>query len=327
MSAKNFTCKDCGSTFTGGPATRTCPNCGSSNIKVGGSGKKIPGWAKIAAIIVAAIVIIILLLQTCGGSKDLSAKLKEEPSSINIELTGVSKSHLKDFRVQVLNGPDIIETLGFSSKTNIAVFDKVRMLVGTCYNFRIVTKEGRPAEVRWTTGTQYCMATPPPAPVISDVTYEPDRENKVYTVTIVIADSCSADSYSLSGRWQSDNVFRNVTPGHYVASAKNKSGESEKEIILQEIKELPKPLTLQEIQNVLDAVSNGRMTPSAAQDKLAAGNVNLIRPVATAEGGSISTLWSVLQEAQWGTRFKVRNFQNDPNTNKIKSGSLDISIS
>lgn len=172
------------------------------------------------------------------------------------------------------------------------------------------------------------METPPPTPVIKQpIKYELDRENKGYTVTIEIEDSCSADSYSIGGGWQSDNVFRNVTPGHYVASAKNESGEVSADFFLPNIKKLPKPLTLQEIQNVLDAVSNGRMTPSAAQEKLAAGNVNLTRPITTGEGGSISTLWSVFQEAQWGTRFKVRNFQNDPNTNKIKSGSLDISIS
>ena len=136
MASKKFTCEDCGSTFTGGPATKTCPDCGSSMIKVGGSGKGIPGWTKIATIAVVVIIIIILLLRCCG-SKDISATLIEDLSSINIEMTGVGKGDLNNYCVQVLIGTDVVETIKFLPKKNMARFDKMRMLVGTCYNFRI----------------------------------------------------------------------------------------------------------------------------------------------------------------------------------------------
>lgn len=335
MASKSFTCKDCGNTFTGGPATKTCPNCGSSNIKVGKNGGGSTRWVKLLAIVVAVIIIIILLLKSCNGCRGpLEASLiTDDPMMVKIELSG--QSNLSAYRVQVLNGTDLVETMGFPARSNIVSFDKIRMLAGVCYNFRIVTKDGKSVEVHWKTGTQYCVEMPPPAPVIASIDQEPDRDRKVYRVMIIIADTSNADYYALQLRdeetetdndWQSSNVFNNVAPGEYVAYAKNGTGVSDQPIYLREIKDLPKPLTMQEIQSILDAVSRGGMSPSAAQDKLADGHVDLKRPISMPDGGSISTLWSLLMEASQGTHFKLKGFQNDPNTNRIKSHSLDVSL-
>ena len=62
------------------------------------------------------------------------------------------------------------------------------------------------------------------------------------------------------------------------------------------------------------------MSASAAQDKLAEGNVNLSSTIHP----DIRTLWGALMEAAMGEKFKVNSFDNDPNTNKIKSGSLSL---
>lgn len=325
---KTCTCKDCGSTFEYSPAVKSCPNCGSRNIKLGG-GQSNNGWIKKVAIAVAIIIVILLLFKCCNGcGGPIKASLEDTTSSVNIHLSGVSKNKMKDLRVQVMCGTEEIERIGIVAKTQTATYEKLRMLVGNCYNFRIIDKSGKPVEVRWTTGTQYCMETPPPPPVFGSpaFTVEVNRDKKVYTVTIHIADTSSAEEFAIGDNWQSSAVFMNIKPGSYTIYAKNSAGVAEQPMFLKDIKDLGKPLTLAEIQAVLDAVSSGRMEPSVAQEKLADGNVNLKRVVESPDNGKLNTLWSVLQEAGWGTKFRVNGFVNDPNTNKIKSGSLDISL-
>lgn len=340
MASKRFTCKNCGYTFEGDASTRLCPGCGSSNIKVKkGGGIAMPKWVKIAAIAVAVIILIILLLKGCGGNSDLTVRLIDEEPVVKIELSGVNKNRLKDYKVQMLLGTDVLDAKKFNPKSGLAVFPYELMLENTCYNFRVVYKDGKPVEnMRWITTTQKCMPEKeklPEAPVISEIERIVDRDNKVYTVTIIIADSSNADSYSLlpdgiepsDDSWQSDNVFKNIKPGLYTAYAKNGSMKSDPESkFFPDIKELPKELTLPEVQKILDAVCAGSMNPSVAQDTLADGNVDLANPVISEDRGTISTLFAILMEASKGVCFKVNSFQNDPNTNKIKSGTLNISL-
>lgn len=337
MASKRFTCKNCGYTFEGDLSTRTCCSCGSSDIKVKkGGGIAMPKWVKIVTIAVAIIILIILLLKGCGGSDKLTVRKIEDGVSVKIEASGVNKNRLKDYKVQMLLGTDVLDTKKFNSKSGLAVFPYEIMLENTCYNFRVVYKDGKPVEnIHWITSTQCCPPESPTAPVI--VSADPtgtDRDKKVYTVTIIIADSSNADSYSLlpdgiepsDDSWQSDNVFKNIKPGSYTAYAKNGMMVGSYPKFYKDIKELPKELTLPEVQKILDAVCAGTMNPSVAQDKLADGSVDLANPVISEDGGTISTLFNVLTEASQGVCFKVNSFQNDPNTNKIKSGSLNISL-
>lgn len=336
MASKRFTCKNCGCTFEGDASTRLCPGCGSNEIKVGKGSTAMPKWVKIAAIAVAIIILIILLLKGCGGSDKLTVRKIEDGVSVKIEASGVNKNRLKDYKVQMLLGTDVLDTRKFNSKSGLAVFPYEIMLSGTCYNFRVVYKDGKPVEnIHWSTPTQCCPPESPTAPVIVSAksTYA-DRDNKVHTVTIIIADSSNADSYSLlpdgiepsDDSWQSDNVFKNIKPGSYTAYAKNGMKVDSHPVFCWDITELPKELTLPEVQKILDAVCAGTMNPSVAQDKLADGSVDLANPVISEDGGTISTLFNVLTEASQGVCFKVNSFQNDPNTNKIKSGSLNISL-
>lgn len=337
MAAKKFKCKKCDSIFEGDASTRICPNCGSNEIKVGKGVTPVPKWLKIVTIAVAIIILIILLLKGCGGSDKLTVRMIKDEVSVKIEASGVNKNRLKDYKVQMLLGTDVLYTKKFNSKSGLAVFPII-MLENTCCNFRVVYKDGKPVEnIHWITSTQYCSGEKPIGPVepnIADIKRDPDRDNKVYTVTIIIADSSTADSYSLLPKgtepsedsWQSDNVFKNIKPGSYTAYAKNGSKIGERETVFHDIKELPKELTLPEVQKILDAVCAGTMNPSVAQDKLADGHVDLANPVISEDGGTISTLFGILTEASQGVCFKVNSFQNDPNTNKIKSGTLNISL-
>ena len=338
MAAKKFKCKKCDSIFEGDASTRICPNCGSNEIKVGKGVTPVPKWLKIVAIALAVIILIILLLKGCGGSDKLTVRKIEDGVSVKIEASGVNKNRLKDYKVQMLLGTDVLDTRKFNSKSGLAVFPSEIMLSGTCYNFRVVYKDGKPVEnIHWITSTQCCPPELPTVPVIvsaKPTDTDTDRDNKVYTVTIIIADSSNADSYSLlpdgiepsDDSWQSDNVFKDIKPGSYTAYAKNGMMVGSYPVFYGDITELPKELTLQEIQKILDAVCAGSMSPSVAQDKLAAGNVNLTNPVISEDGGTISTLFGILTEASQGVCFKVNSFQNDPNTNKIKSGTLNISL-
>ncbi len=337
MASKRFTCKNCGCTFEGDASTRLCPGCGSNEIKVGKGSTAMPKWVKIVAIAVAIIILIILLLKGCGGSDKLTVRKIEDGVSVKIEASGVNKNRLKDYKVQMLLGTDVLDTRKFNSKSGLAVFPGI-MLSGTCCNFRVVYKDGKPVEnIHWITSTQYCPSEDPIGPEkpnIADIKVDPDRDNKVYTVTIIIADSSTADSYSLLPKgtepsedsWQSDNVFKNIEPGSYTAYAKNGSKIDERETVFHDIKELPKELTLPEVQKILDAVCAGTMNPSVAHDKLADGYVDLANPVISEDGGIIESLLNVLTEASQGVCFKVNSFKNDPNTNKIKSGTLNISL-
>lgn len=338
MAAKKFKCKKCDSIFEGDASTRICPNCGSNEIKVGKGVTPVPKWLKIVAIALAVIILIILLLKGCGGSDKLTVRRIEDGVSVKIEASGVNKNRLKDYKVQMLLGTDVLYTKKFNPKSGLAVFPYEIMLENTCYNFRVVYKDGKPVEnIHWIPSTQYCYHGKPIGPVapdIADIKIDPDRVNKVYTVTIIIADSSTADSYSLLPKgtepsedsWQSDNVFKNIKPGSYTAYAKNGSKIGERETVFHDIKELPKELTLPEVQKILDAVCAGTMNPSVALDKLADGNVDLANPVISRYGGTMSTLLDILMEASHDVCFKVNSFQNDPNTNKIKSGTLNISL-
>ena len=326
--SKTFTCKSCGHVFEGGPATKKCPVCGSSEIKVGGNGK-LPKWVKPVLIAVAIIIVIILLLKCTRIQRTLEPALSEKGGMVIVTIDNVSPHKLKsDYNVQVLFEQELLGIMGFNSKTGEYNYALSNLLVGNCYTFRVVTKKGEPvAKVQWKTSNQYCLETPPPAPSF-EVEIVPNEETKRYTVTIIVDDTSSADQFAFESaiKWQSSNEFRNVEHGEYVAYARNSSGIHSEPKFLPVIKKKPKPLTASQIQGVLDAVSSGRMTVSTAQDSIASGNVNLRKSIHTSDGGTLSTLYAVFIEASTGTYFKLQGFQIDQRTNKIMSGSLDVSV-
>ena len=130
-------------------------------------------------------------------------------------------------------------------------------------------------------------------------------------------------TYSIGDISQTSPEFNGIKPGSYTVTVKNADGVTATQpLVLKDIKKLDPPLTIQQVQDIFDKVSSGKMSASTAQDKLAGGNVNLSK---TIQPGDIKTLWGALMEAAMGERFKVNSFDNDPNTNKIKSGSLSLS--
>ena len=338
-----YKCKSCKKTFESDSAPSVCPHCDKSVefIPMNKSGVKVPKWAWVIASVVAAILLLVLLIKGCDPSG--TATLSPEGGVLKITVGDINKGKLKSgYKVEVLVDAERVDMIGFNGRDNVAVYDMQRMMVGVMYTFRIVSaKDKKPAnEIRWTNSYQYQIDALPPAPVFACPAYEKVRnqERKEWTVVVSIADTSSADSYAMVKQgdedepkaWQSSNefVFASVPGGLTLTIwAKNDSGERSTDIYLEEIKDLPKPITKAEVQAVLDGVSSGRVSLSAAQDKLAGGNVNLSRSVTTSDGGQMHTLLDVLMEASgFQTRFFVNGFQLDPTTNKIKSGTLSISV-
>ena len=86
-----------------------------------------------------------------------------------------------------------------------------------------------------------------------------------------------------------------------------------------------KGISLAEAQRIFDMVSNGKMTEGQALTSLSKGRVALS---STTDGKQ--TLIEVLHEMEMGAAiddpvfYNIVSFQTDPNTGKIKSGTLMI---
>lgn len=322
---EKYTCLDCGHNFEGDLSTMECPNCGSTNIKKV-AGPRIP-W-KYIGIAAAVLGVLIVIFAISGGEDKLEASLQERGNMIIIEVDGVGSAKLeKDYKVVVYDESNKEHGLtAFLKKKKIAQYSKMYMLEGQCYTFNIERKDGASIKnLRWKTSNEYCVPVAPVKPEIDHV--EPgvaDHVNLVWNNIKVVMKKDGKFSYSIiDGQFQSSPIFNNIQPGSYTIVVQNEEGVIVSQpLILKGIKKLAPPLTLQEVQDIFDKVSNRKMSASDAQDKLAEGSVNLIKVI---QPGDIRTLWGALLEAAMGEKFNVNGFENDPNTNKIKSGTLNLS--
>ncbi|MGN1156033.1 MAG: hypothetical protein ACI4TK_07635, partial [Agathobacter sp.] len=172
------------------------------------------------------------------------------------------------------------------------------------------------------TNHMYCVPITPVKPEIDRIEIGiADNEALVWNKVKVIMKKSGNFTYTIGDKSQTSPEFNNIKPGSYTVIVKNDNGVSVSQpIVLRDIKKLSPPLSLAQIQDIFDKVSSGTMSATVAQDKLAEGNVNLTRTIQP----DIRTLWGALMEASMGEKFRVISFENDPNTNKIKSGSLNL---
>lgn len=324
---EKYKCENCGHIFEGDLSTTQCPSCGSTYIKKERNGINI-NW-KYVGIAIAILVVIIALFAIPRKEDKLTASLSKNGDNIVIKVDGVSASILsKNYKVLVFDNRNREHgSTHFLVTKKVATYPIRKMLEGQCYTFNITTKEGKLIQnVEWdSNGNEYCAPTIPVFPEIDHIEIGvADHINLVWNDIKVVMVNEGQFFYSIiDGQFQSSPIFNNIQPGSYMIVVKNKEGVSVSHpLILNDIKKLAPPLTLQEVQDIFDKVADGSMSASAAQDKLAEGNVNLARAI---QPGNIRTLWGVLMEAAMGVKFKVNSFENDPNTNKIKSGTLKIS--
>ena len=322
---EKYKCEDCGHVFEGDLSTMQCPECGSSNIKKDKGPGIPPKYLVIAAAALGIIGLIALLLG--GGEDKIDASMRVTGEVITIDVEGPSAATLnKEYKVVVYDEQNRSHGVAsFVNKKKNAQYSTMNMMEGQCYTFNIERKDGKSIkDLHWKTSHEYCVPTPPVKPVIDHIEHgTADHNDLVWNKVKVVMKQEGNFTYSIGGTSQKSPVFNGVKPGSYTVTVRNEDGATATQpLVLKEIKQLPPPLTLAEIQDIFDKVSAGRMTASAAQDKLAEGNVNLSQ---TIQPGDIRTLWGALMEAAMGEKFKVNSFENDPNTNKIKSGSLNLS--
>ena len=325
-----FKCLDskCGQFFDGEDMTTTqCPHCGSTEFeKVGGN---IP-WKIIGIIGGVLIAVIILIAIIIPPASQPIVSMQDKGQVLVLEVKNVKVANLKkEYRFVVYDETNSMhQTLSFNGKTNLVQYNISHMLSGQCYNFALERKDGKHIDnLRWSTSTQYCVPVPPapPAkPVIESIEIgASDSERQVYKKVTIYMKEEGDYTYVIGDIKQSSPEFTDLKPGEYTVYVSNSDGvKTSQEIILKKIKRLPPPLTLTQIQSVFDKVSSGAMSASVAQDSLANGNVDLS---ITIQPGDIKTLWGALMQAAMGESFVVGDFQNNPNTNKIKSGTLKLS--
>lgn len=327
-----YKCIDCSHVFGGDLSTMNCPNCGSSNIKKGGGGGigtigNLP-WGKILIGVVVVIVLGIIIAR-CSRESSILARMAEKGGVIYIEVDGVRKSKLKsDYKIVIYDDKTKIhQTLGFGGSDAIVKYPVDQLLENNCYTFNIERKSGSSIkQLTWETSNQYCVPIPPAPlvrPEIESIDHGvADHTTMVWNQVKVIMRNHGSFTYYLDGLEQASHVFNNVKPGNHEVVVKNAEGlQSSQAFFLKDIKKLDPPLTIDQVQKIFDKVTLGTMSATSAQAKIAVGGVYLTSVMEP----DIKTLWGALQEASMGVSFRVKSFDNDPNTNKIKSGTLILS--
>ena len=320
-----YKCEECGHMFEGDLSTMQCPSCGSANIQKAKSAIK--GNMKWFLIGMAMFGIIGVVFAMLTPTKKLEATLSVNQGYVVIEVDGPSVSVLsKEYQVVIFDDQNNLhgEPFGFMHKKKTAMYSVQQLMEGRCYTFNIERKDGKPIQnLVWKTNHMYCVPIIPVKPEIDRIEIGiADHEALVWNKVKVIMKKSGNFTYTIGDKSQTSPEFNNIKPGSYTVIVKNDNGVSVSQpIVLRDIKKLSPPLSLAQIQDIFDKVSSGTMSATVAQDKLAEGNVNLTRTIQP----DIRTLWGALMEASMGERFKVISFENDPNTNKIKSGSLNLS--
>lgn len=318
-----FKCSNCGQAFDGDIATMQCPHCGSYEFKkIGGS---IP-W-KIVGIIGGVVLALIILVALFTGEDKPVVSLQEKGQTLVIEVKNVKAPKLRnEYKMVVYDETNSIhQILRFNGKTSVIHYDVAYLLSGKCYNFSLERQDNkRIEELTWATNRQYCVPLPPVPPVIKSIQVgDPDHDRRVYKKVTIHMEEEGNFTYIIGGIKQGSPVFVDLKPGDYTVEVYNADGvHTSQNLHLRQIRILPPPLTLVQIQEVFDKVTRGTMSASVAVDSLANGNVNLTTAI---QPGDIRTLWGALMEASMGEAFAVHEFQNNPSTNKIKSGSLKLS--
>jgi len=300
-------------------------------------------WITLGAVGVLAIVGVVLFLVLGNASHTISATLTEKGGTILIEVSGERPSTLKsDFKVIVYDDNNNVHApIFFNGSESRVRYSTTNLLEGGCYTFNVERKDGKYIkDLIWTTTNRYCVpVTEPvqvvetidtvPAPVIVKPEIEritngvPNSQKGVWNkVVVIMKDTTVSYTYTIGDITQKSPEFNGLKPGNYTVTVETEDGYSTTApLLLNSIKKLDAPLTVAEVQAIFDKVSDGSMSASVAQNKLAVGNVNL----ATVIEPDIRTLWGALMEAAMGEKFQVVSFTNDPNTNKIKSGTLKLS--
>ena len=311
-----YKCEDCNHVFEDDLSTMQCPSCGSANIKKVGSGSNSnKKWLAIClALLLLLLGMIGVVIGIGSGDKKLEASLDENQGIISIMVDGLSASTLnKEYNVVILDDQNNLhgEPFGFQLKNKTAQYSVMQLMEGRCYTFNIERKDGKPIKnLIWKSSHVYCVPIPAVKPEIDCIDFGvADHTALVWNHVKVIMKKQGNFTYTIGDKSQSYNEFNNVKPGSYIVVVTNEEGVSVTQpLILNDIKQLDPPLTLAQVQDIIDKMSSGSMSDSAAQDKQADGNVNLSSTIQP----DVETLWSALMEAAMGDSFEFVYVRYNP---------------
>lgn len=317
-----YKCNECGHIFEGDLATMECPQCGSGNIKKASTFGNKGGIIGIIAVVGVLLLVGISLF--FHQDKEITAVYEVKGGNIEFTVKGVKQVTLqKDYQIVIYDSENqTITQLSFYNGKPIC--DMNILIVGETYTFQL-TKSNQPVSAKWLHGNQYTVPEPLSVPVIKHInTGIADYEKKVWNKVTIEMEKKGDFTYQIGNIEQTSNVFNGLKPGDYIVKVTNEDGTScEQSFILSEIKDLPKSLTKQDIQNILDKVANKSMdVRDALHDLTGGGNVDL---ATTIEDGNISNLYDLLRQTSFGKlHFQVESFEIDPNTHKIKNKTLKV---
>lgn len=319
-----------------------------------------------AVILLAIVATAFLWRSCDEKELDIFVKMEYDDSNNRLDfmVDGVSPENLKDYKINVYDEKNTIyDSISFDGRVNNIHYEDEKMIDGKWYYFYLERIDGDSIKkINWNIckvdtiryhlivyndfgrfrlkgvgeGSQTDDTIDDNGNLIYFKTIscnpKPIRDKKQYEIKIEEAGSDMSEyvdlKFEVEGNEYHSNPFYVAAPNQskdieIKVSASNVGSPIIVNIILDPINDnLPAPITKSEAQNIINGVSSGE-DASAAQSKLAAGNVNLKRSI---NDGNIKTLWGVLEKASDGYYFTIKSFEIDENTNKIKSGTLDVEI-
>ena len=272
--------------------------------------------------------------------REMSVSLNAEDDPIEVIVnTTISPTDLKEnYQVVIYNQNNKVHTyLKFDGVSKKVTYEKIHFLDGQKYTFQLIKNDLTvPESVKWSTNNVF---TKPQSREedgeegkYSEVSIEniemgtPDYNMKVWNgVKIIMRDEEQEYTYSIGDKKQNEPVFNGLKPGDYeVVVTNSEGGEDTQPLFLANIENKETPLTKEQVQSIFDKVSQKSLSVSEAKSRLSVGPVKLASSV---QDGEITTLFELLDDAyNYQTKVTVVSFDVDPNTNKIKSGTLKVRI-
>lgn len=302
--------------------------------------KKKKLWKIVLGIIIAVVIGVGGFAAYKFWPREISVSLNTENDPIEVTVnTSISPTDLKEnYQVVVYNQNNKVHTyLKFDGVSKKVTYEKIHLLDGQKYTFQLIKNDLTvPKSIKWSTNNVF---TKPQSIVVgkeeikySEVSIEniemgtPDYNKKVWNgVKIIMRDDEQDYTYSIGNKKQNEPVFNGLRPGDYEVVVTNSEGvEDTQPLFLANIENKETPLTKEQVQSVFDKVSKKSLTVSEAKSMLSVGSVKLASSV---QDGEIKTLFELLDDAySYQTKVTVISFDVDPNTNKIKSGTLKVRI-
>lgn len=331
-----YACNQCHKTFEKDIMTNKCPQCGSTDIVPASNRFPIKTILSILGIVVVVVTILLITIPP----HDIVLTMNEVGKNVEIEVKELSTRKLDQYKIEILDdNRDLYMTIFFDRNSKKAILYHDNMVQNQCYTFLFKAKAKKTPQHSWKNNRHtYCTSS---TSSIDEVkSGNGDNEKDILpNISIRTTLDCVKDEYTVTIKtnqpknktWiyhlicneelveSSENpIFYRVKSGTYTIKVYNSNQES---------KELPfnlkpiikgQPLTKEQVQRILNDVTNGKITSGKAQEQLVSQNIKLNKKI-----GDLTTLYDILVDAEgYGTNYTVVNFTIDECTGLLNSIEL-----